>query len=186
MQSGVTEQGQGAEAVLAQVVASAFGVSISRRIRVITGDTDNTPYGGGTWASRACRHWRRSGMTVRGRRCVKTLLPPLPLRSCRLTPRGSGSFKTASSWMPIWAVSASASMRLRASPISARHTAAWISGRIDGDAPLCSRELGPLPSRPAFRRPYLEVDTDTGFEAPCATGAWKTAAQSSTSQLVDE
>jgi carbon-monoxide dehydrogenase large subunit len=52
VQSGVTEQGQGAEAVLAQVVASAFGVSIDR-IRVITGDTDNTPYGGGTWASRA-------------------------------------------------------------------------------------------------------------------------------------
>ena len=52
VQSGVTEQGQGAEAVLAQVVASAFGVSIDR-VRVITGDTDNTPYGGGTWASRA-------------------------------------------------------------------------------------------------------------------------------------
>ena len=52
VQSGVTEQGQGAEAVLAQVVASAFGVPLER-VRVITGDTDNTPYGGGTWASRA-------------------------------------------------------------------------------------------------------------------------------------
>src|SRR5499426_2367253 len=51
-QSGVTEQGQGAEAVLAQVAASAFGVPIER-VLVITGDTDNTPYGGGTWASRA-------------------------------------------------------------------------------------------------------------------------------------
>jgi carbon-monoxide dehydrogenase large subunit len=50
--SGVTEQGQGAEAVIAQVVATAMGVSIER-VRVITGDTDNTPYGGGTWASRA-------------------------------------------------------------------------------------------------------------------------------------
>jgi carbon-monoxide dehydrogenase large subunit len=50
--SGVTEQGQGAEAVLAQVVATSFGVSIDR-VRVVTGDTDNTPYGGGTWASRA-------------------------------------------------------------------------------------------------------------------------------------
>jgi carbon-monoxide dehydrogenase large subunit len=50
--TGVTEQGQGAEAVIAQVSASAFGVSIER-VRVITGDTDNTPYGGGTWASRA-------------------------------------------------------------------------------------------------------------------------------------
>jgi aerobic carbon-monoxide dehydrogenase large subunit len=50
--SGVTEQGQGAESVLAQCVATSFGVPIER-VRVITGDTDNTPYGGGTWASRA-------------------------------------------------------------------------------------------------------------------------------------
>jgi aerobic carbon-monoxide dehydrogenase large subunit len=50
--TGVTEQGQGAEAVIAQVAATAFGVSIDK-VRVITGDTDNTPYGGGTWASRA-------------------------------------------------------------------------------------------------------------------------------------
>ena len=50
--SGVTEQGQGAEAVMAQVAASSFGVPIER-VRVVTGDTDNTPYGGGTWASRA-------------------------------------------------------------------------------------------------------------------------------------
>jgi carbon-monoxide dehydrogenase large subunit len=50
--SGVTEQGQGAEAVMAQTVASAFGISIDK-VRVVTGDTDNTPYGGGTWASRA-------------------------------------------------------------------------------------------------------------------------------------
>jgi aerobic carbon-monoxide dehydrogenase large subunit len=50
--TGVTEQGQGAEAVVAQCVASSFGVPIEK-VRVITGDTDNTPYGGGTWASRA-------------------------------------------------------------------------------------------------------------------------------------
>ncbi len=51
-QSGVTEQGQGTELILAQIVASSFGVNIEH-VRVITGDTDNTPYGGGTWASRA-------------------------------------------------------------------------------------------------------------------------------------
>ena len=50
--TGVTEQGQGAELVIAQCVASAVGVPIER-VRVITGDTDNVPYGGGTWASRA-------------------------------------------------------------------------------------------------------------------------------------
>ncbi len=52
VQTGVTEQGQGAEAVVAQCVASSFGVPLDR-VRVITGDTDVTPYGGGTWASRA-------------------------------------------------------------------------------------------------------------------------------------
>jgi aerobic carbon-monoxide dehydrogenase large subunit len=50
--SGVTEQGQGTESVLAQCVATSFGVPIER-VRVVTGDTDSTPYGGGTWASRA-------------------------------------------------------------------------------------------------------------------------------------
>jgi carbon-monoxide dehydrogenase large subunit len=50
--TGVSEQGQGAEAVIAQCVATSFGVPIDR-VRVIMGDTDNTPYGGGTWASRA-------------------------------------------------------------------------------------------------------------------------------------
>jgi aerobic carbon-monoxide dehydrogenase large subunit len=47
----VTEQGQGTEAVLAQIAASALGVSMEK-VRVITGDTGVTPYGGGTWASR--------------------------------------------------------------------------------------------------------------------------------------
>src|SRR5437762_7601258 len=49
--SSVTEQGQGTEAIFAQIAASAVGVSIDR-IKVITGDTGVTPYGGGTWASR--------------------------------------------------------------------------------------------------------------------------------------
>jgi carbon-monoxide dehydrogenase large subunit len=49
--SSVTEQGQGTEAVLAQIVATAVGVPLES-VRVTTGDTDTTPYGGGTWASR--------------------------------------------------------------------------------------------------------------------------------------
>jgi carbon-monoxide dehydrogenase large subunit len=50
--TGVTEQGQGTEAVIAQCVATAVGMPLER-VRVLTGDTDNVPYGGGTWASRA-------------------------------------------------------------------------------------------------------------------------------------
>ena len=47
----VTEQGQGTEAIFAQIAASAVGVSMEK-VKVITGDTGVTPYGGGTWASR--------------------------------------------------------------------------------------------------------------------------------------
>jgi carbon-monoxide dehydrogenase large subunit len=50
-QTSITEQGQGSESLTAQIVGSVMGVSM-KRVRVILGDTDNTPYGGGTWASR--------------------------------------------------------------------------------------------------------------------------------------
>ncbi len=49
--SSVGEQGQGTEAIYAQIAADAVGVEIAQ-VRVLTGDTDATPYGGGTWASR--------------------------------------------------------------------------------------------------------------------------------------
>ena len=49
--TGVTEQGQGTEAIIRQIVAEAVGVAIDK-VRVITGDTQTTPYGGGTWACR--------------------------------------------------------------------------------------------------------------------------------------
>ncbi len=49
--TSITEQGQGSESLTAQIVGSVLGVSMDR-VRVILGDTDATPYGGGTWASR--------------------------------------------------------------------------------------------------------------------------------------
>ncbi len=47
----VGEQGQGTEAIFAQIAADAVGVPM-RNVRLLTGDTDAVPYGGGTWASR--------------------------------------------------------------------------------------------------------------------------------------
>ena len=47
----VTEQGQGTEGIFAQIAATAVGVTIDQ-VRIMTGDTGVTPYGGGTWASR--------------------------------------------------------------------------------------------------------------------------------------
>jgi carbon-monoxide dehydrogenase large subunit len=49
--SSVTEQGQGTEAMLSQIVAEGVGV-LPAQVRIVTGDTQSTPYGGGTWASR--------------------------------------------------------------------------------------------------------------------------------------
>jgi carbon-monoxide dehydrogenase large subunit len=49
--SGVTEQGQGTEGILRQIVAHGVGVPLER-VKVVTGDTQTTPYGGGTWACR--------------------------------------------------------------------------------------------------------------------------------------
>lgn len=50
-QTSITEQGQGSESLTAQIVGSVLGVSMNR-VRVVLGDTDHVPYGGGTWASR--------------------------------------------------------------------------------------------------------------------------------------
>jgi aerobic carbon-monoxide dehydrogenase large subunit len=49
--ASVTEQGQGTDGIFAQILATAVGVAVDK-VRVITGDTGVTPYGGGTWASR--------------------------------------------------------------------------------------------------------------------------------------
>ncbi|HET7019423.1 MAG TPA: xanthine dehydrogenase family protein molybdopterin-binding subunit [Xanthobacteraceae bacterium] len=99
-QTGVTEQGQGAEAVIAQVAASAFGVPIEQ-VRVITGDTDNTPYGGGTWASRAAgiggeAAWQ-AGKALRANvlACAASILQAKPedldIREGRVVDRDSGT-----------------------------------------------------------------------------------------------
>lgn len=47
----LTEQGQGTETIVGQIVADYLGVSRDI-VRVITGDTEVTPHGGATWACR--------------------------------------------------------------------------------------------------------------------------------------
>ena len=49
---GVTDQGQGVDTVMGQIAAATLGVPLES-VRVIEGDTDAVPYGGGTYASRA-------------------------------------------------------------------------------------------------------------------------------------
>ncbi|MEW5420365.1 xanthine dehydrogenase family protein molybdopterin-binding subunit [Amorphus sp. 3PC139-8] len=50
--SSVTEQGQGTETGVRQLVARALGLKLAD-VEMITGDTAVTPHGGGTWGSRA-------------------------------------------------------------------------------------------------------------------------------------
>lgn len=47
----VTDQGQGTDTGIAQIVASVLGLKTAD-VRVVSGDSENTPYGGGAWASR--------------------------------------------------------------------------------------------------------------------------------------
>ena len=49
--SSINELGQGAYAVIAQIAATYVGVPMER-IKVVIGDTETTPYGGGNWGSR--------------------------------------------------------------------------------------------------------------------------------------
>src|SRR5438874_4133902 len=49
---GVQTQGQGHETTFAQIVAEELGLPVEN-ISVVHGDTDNTPYGLGTYASRS-------------------------------------------------------------------------------------------------------------------------------------
>lgn len=49
--SSTIELGQGAYAVVAQIAATQLGVPMER-VKVVIGDTDATPYGGGNWGSR--------------------------------------------------------------------------------------------------------------------------------------
>ncbi|MBI2297115.1 MAG: xanthine dehydrogenase family protein, partial [Betaproteobacteria bacterium] len=49
--ASTNEIGQGASAVVAQIAATLVGVPIER-VKVVLGDTEATPYGGGNWGSR--------------------------------------------------------------------------------------------------------------------------------------
>ena len=59
--TGLTDQGQGGEAVVTQIVADVVGVPLDE-INVVMGDTATTPFGGGTWASR--------GTAIAGEACL--------------------------------------------------------------------------------------------------------------------
>ncbi len=68
--TGVGEQGQGTETIFAQIVADTLGLPMAS-VRVLTGDTAATPYGGGTWA-RAARASAARPCCSRAATCAAT------------------------------------------------------------------------------------------------------------------
>ncbi len=136
--TGVTEQGQGAEAVVAQCVASSFGVSIEK-VRVVTGDTDNTPYGGGTWASRAAgiggeAAWQagkalRANVVAVAAAMLQAKPEDLDIRNGIVVDKDKGTER-----LPLDELA-------RVAYFPSGHAAAGFPGRADGDAPLCAARL---------------------------------------------
>jgi carbon-monoxide dehydrogenase large subunit len=157
--TGVTEQGQGAEAVVAQCVATSFGVALDK-VRVITGDTDATPYGGGTWASRAAgiggeAAWQ-AGKALRGNvlAVAASILQAKPetldIRNGIVVDRVSGAER-----LPLDELARVAYFRpdtlpagIQAELVATRHYVprAWPFAFTNG-----------------VQASYLEVDADTGF-----------------------
>ncbi|MGH6684602.1 MAG: xanthine dehydrogenase family protein molybdopterin-binding subunit [Pseudolabrys sp.] len=157
--SGVTEQGQGAEAVLAQVVASSFGVSIDK-VRVVTGDTDNVPYGGGTWASRAAgiggeAAWQ-AGKALRGNvlAVAASILQAKPgeldIRNGIVVDKADGTER-----LPLDELARVAYFRPDTLP-------AGIQAELIATRHYVPRGW-PFAFTNGIQASYLEVDTDTGF-----------------------
>jgi carbon-monoxide dehydrogenase large subunit len=157
--TGVTEQGQGAESVVAQVAATSFGVPIDK-VRVITGDTDNTPYGGGTWASRAAgiggeAAWQagkalRANVLVVAASILQAKPEALDIRNGIVVDQATGSER-----LPLEELARVAYFRPDTLPAG-------------GQAELMvTRHYVPRAWPFAFtngiQASYLEVDTDTGF-----------------------
>ena len=157
--TGVTEQGQGAESVIAQCVATAFGVSIDK-VRVVTGDTDNTPYGGGTWASRAAgiggeAAWQ-AGKALRGNvlavagSMLQAKPEALDIRNGIVVDSGSGTERLSLEELARVAYFRPDTLPagIQAELVATRHYVprAWPFAFTNG-----------------IQASYLEVDTDTGF-----------------------
>ena len=86
----VQTQGQGHETTFAQIVAQELGIP-PEDIEVIQGDTDNTPFGLGTYGSRSTPVSRRSGRRSSLGGCATRPASSPPPRSSARPTTSSGS-----------------------------------------------------------------------------------------------
>ncbi|QFT62037.1 xanthine dehydrogenase family protein molybdopterin-binding subunit [Roseivivax sp. THAF30] len=156
--SGVTEQGQGTEAMLSQIVAEGVGVNPSQ-VRIVTGDTEVTPYGGGTWASRgagiggeaalqAARALRDSILEVAGA-MLQTDASTLDIRSGQVVDADSGEER-----MPLEELGRIVYFRGDTLPKDLARELVQTRHFITMEYPFAFTN--------GVQASYLEVDTDTG------------------------
>jgi aerobic carbon-monoxide dehydrogenase large subunit len=155
----VTEQGQGSETMVAQIAATMLGLPIER-VRVVTGDTERTPYGGGTWASR--------GTGIAGE---AVLQGAKALRANILVLAGSilQSAPQALDLRQGWVVdAATGAQRIRLDEVG--RTAYFRGDTLPPDVQpelMASRHYMPRDFPFAYtngiQASYVEVDTETGF-----------------------
>ena len=156
---GVTEQGQGAESVVAQIAATAFGVGIDK-VQVVMGDTDNTPYGGGTWASRAAgiggeAAWQagkalRENVLVVAGAMLQSKPETLDIRDGVVVDKQSGAER-----LPLAELARVAYFRPDTLP-------AGVQAELVATRHYVPRAY-PFAFTNGVQASYLEVDTDTGF-----------------------
>ncbi len=168
------DQGQGVETTLAQIVAAEFGMALTA-VRVVQGDTQATPVGGGVFASR--------GLTVSGEAAL--------VAARRLREQLIGMVAALWQVAPDAIELAEGTVRLRASRAATETGAIPTSGAAAPPAPLSLPQLArilnfeqhrlPAGLEPAtiataqvfMQQPFLlangmqaslvEVDPDTGF-----------------------
>jgi carbon-monoxide dehydrogenase large subunit len=155
----VTEQGQGTETVMAQIAATELGVPMED-VRVLTGDTQNTPYGGATWA---CRGAGIGGeATLRAARILKGHLLAIAAASLKTDAAGldlrGGSVVDRETGAPRMSVADVA----RLGYFRADLLPAGFQAQLSAVAHYVRQGL-PFDFSNGIHASYVEVDVDTGL-----------------------
>jgi carbon-monoxide dehydrogenase large subunit len=156
---GVGEQGQGTETIFAQIAADAIGLDISH-VKIVTGDTEATPYGGGTWASRGAgiggEAVLQAGRALRGNICkfaavaLKKDQSELDVRDGHVIARDTGE-----SLMPLNELARLAYFRPDILPADARPELMVTRHAAQRGYPFTFTN--------GVQASYVEVDVETGF-----------------------
>jgi aerobic carbon-monoxide dehydrogenase large subunit len=159
VQTSITEQGQGSEAVIAQITASAFGLPPSR-VKVISGDTDNVPVGWGAGGSGgagiAGEAALQAGKTLRHNVLdIAAILlqadkQDLDIRNGTIVDKASGTAR-----MPIEEVARVAYFRPDTLPKDFRSQLIATHHYVPREYPVAFTN--------SFHAAYVEVDAETGF-----------------------